>query len=129
MKRNTLSKIGIERLIERHPYLGEIGIKLTKDYIELSLKAVEIALIEEEELQEIESNYEEMESIIQRLQYLSADILTLLKTWVNEIKVPEDSIEFEEWKKHSTEYSKVVCYDAFVDLFISLNEALSKGWD
>jgi hypothetical protein len=124
-----LSKISIEQVKERYPGLGETGVKLTKEYIILAIKAVEIKLIEEKELCEIESRYEEMESGVQKLQYLSTDILTLLKTWVNEIKVPQDSIEFEEWKMYSIEYPKVICYDAFVDLFISLNEALSKGWD
>lgn len=122
-----LSKISIEQVKERYPELGEIGIKLTQNYIDLILKAVEIKLIEEKELCEIEGRYEEMEDMIEKLQYLSTDILTLLKTWVNEINVPEDPIKFDEWKRHSAEYPKVVCYDAFVDLFISSNKALSKG--
>lgn len=122
-----ISKISIEQVKERYPILGEIGVELIKKYIILAEKAVEIKLIQEKDLREIESRYEEMESVIQKLQYFSADILTSLKTWVNEIKVPEDSIELEEWKKHSTEYPKVVCYDAFVDLFISANKVLSEG--
>lgn len=124
-----LSKISIEHLKERYPTLGETGVKLTKEYINLVVKAVETNLIEEEELHEIESRYEEVANIIEKLQYISADILTSLKTWVNEINVPEDPVEFEEWERHSTEYPKVVCYDAFVDLFISSNQTLSKDCD
>lgn len=115
------SKITIEQVKERCPALGEIGVKLAKDYIDLAAKAIEIKLIEENELHEIESRYEEMEITIEKLQCLSADILTLLKTLVNEIKVPEDSTEFEEWKRHSIEYPMVICHDAFFDLFISSN--------
>lgn len=122
-------EITIEQIKECYPSLGEIGIKLTKDYINLIVKARELKLIEEKDLHEIEGRYEDMEITIEKLQYLSADILTLLKTLVNEIKVPEDSTEFEEWKKHSIEYPRVLCHDAFFDLFISSNEALSKGWD
>lgn len=128
-KLDMLTEITTTEVKIRYPKLGEVGVKLTKDYIDLTVSALKIRLIEEKELQEIESRYKEMEHTIEKLQYLCADILTLLKTLVNEIKVPEDSIEFEEWKEHSMEYPKVVCHDAFFDIFILSNQALSKGWD
>lgn len=122
-------EITLEQVKERYPALGEIGIKLTRDYINLTVQAVELKLIEEKELHEIESRYEETNYSIERLHYLSADILSLLKTLMSEVQVPEDSIEFEEWKKHSIEYPRVLCHDGFFDLFISSNEALSKDWE
>ncbi len=123
------TEITIHQVKERYPNLGETGVKLTHDYINLRAKALELKLIDKKELQEIESRYEGVEITIVKLQYLSADILTGLKNLVNEINVPKDSIEFEEWERSSEDYPKVACHDQFVDLFISSNEAASKGWE
>jgi len=122
-----ITEITINHVKELHPQLGEVGLNLTKDYMNLSFRAVEIKLIDEKELQELEGKYTDMENMFEKLINISADILTLLKGTVNTIVVPKDPIEFEKWEKFSSDYQLVVCHDAFVDIFISANEAINKG--
>lgn len=122
-------EITTEQVKELHPTLGDKGVKLTKDYINLTLQAIELKLFDEKELHEIEKKYGDMDNMFEKIQNLSADILTLLKAIVNDIVIPKDPSEFKEWEKHSDEYLKVVCHDAFFDIFISTNEALNEGWD
>jgi hypothetical protein len=124
-----ITEITTEQVKELHPKLGDVGLKLTKEYMNLALQAIELKLIEEKELLELEKKYVDRDNVFEKLLNISADILTLLKGMVNDIKIPQDSSEYEEWEKHSADYSKVVCHDAFVDIFISSNEAINKGWD
>lgn len=124
-----ITEITIEQVKELHPQLGAIGLKLTKEYMNLALQAVELKLIDKKGILELERKYVDRDNIFEQLLNISADILTLLKGMVNDIKIPEDPVEFEKWKKHSVDYFKVVCHDAFFDVFISSNEAINKGWD
>jgi hypothetical protein len=122
------AEITIEQVKELYPQLGNVGLNLTTDYMNLALRVVELKLIEEKELLELEKKYVDLDNMFEKLLNISADILTLLKGMVNEIQIPKDPIEFEKWEKQSTDYLKVVCHDAFIDVFISTNEAINKGF-
>ena len=121
------TEITTEQVKEFHPKLGDLGLKLTKDYMNLALQAIELKLIEEKELVELEKKHVDIDNMFEKLLNISADVLTLLKGTVSEITIPQDPAEFEEWEKYSTDYPKVVCHDAFVDVFILASEAINKG--
>ncbi len=117
----------IEELKKQYPDLGEIGLKITCEYINLSRQAIHLKLMEQAELDDIENRYLEMSNLFEKLQLQTADILNLLKEAFIDIKIPEDKLEFEEWKKNSKDYPKIICHDSFFDVFLSINEALREG--
>lgn len=122
-----MTEITIEAVKKLYPHLGDVGINLTKGYMSLATLATELELIEEKELMMLAEKYVDVEDMFEKLLNISADILTLIKEIVKDIQIPQDSIEFEEWKKNSIDYKKVTCHDAFVDLFLSANEAIIKS--
>jgi hypothetical protein len=123
-----MTKITIEAVKKLYPHLGDAGLKLTKEYMNLAVLAVRLKLIDESEFQTLEEKYVDVDNMFEKLLNISADILTLLSGMVKNIKIPQDPVEFEKWEKDSVDYQKVVCHDAFVDVFLSANDAICKGF-
>lgn len=127
MKPSDTTVVNKEQVKELYPEIGETATQLMVDYINLTRAAVQLELFEPLAVTNLEERYRTVENIFERLHYQSADILSLLKDLVNSIHVPEDPKAFEEWVKYSDEYPKVICHDAFFDVFIASKKALTGG--
>ena len=123
-----MTEITIEAVKKLYPHLEDAGLKLTKEYMNLAMVTARLKLIDENEFQTLEEKYVDVDNMFEKLLNISADILTLLSGMVKDIQIPQDPGEFEKWEKHSVDYQKVVCHDAFVDIFLSANDAITKGF-
>lgn len=121
------TEVNHDQVKKLYPEIGETATQLMVDYMNLTRAAQRLELLAPLEIEAIEDRHITIENIFERLHYQSADILSLLKNLVNTIKIPADPTAFEDWVNHSEEYPKVLCHDAFFDLFIASKKGLSEG--
>lgn len=97
---------------------------VAESYTILVSEAINLELIHKHQVEDIERTNLNKGKAIEQLIHNVGDVLIVLKEKVLCIEVPRDATELREWVAHSEEGSKVKCYDALVDVFISSHKYL-----